>query len=200
MLYRKCPIPWGKLRYLSMPCPIEATIGRVGISEHNFIGLATCDDVAENDRYNRIVSNNIKFALFMRMTELSRSITGYSRNPFVQEPCRRWTSSWEFLAKSSTDLNEWVKTVSYHTNLEIEKFFSRIYCSVTSYAKNMKLDDIDHWRAIGEESTLIDLLRNYIALMGMSYNLQNYAYSKLWYHHIRLQGDFCKLAMQVLKK
>ena len=200
MLYRKCPIHWGKLRYLSMPCPTEATLGRVGISEHNFIGLVTDNDVVENNRYNEIILNNIKFSLFMRMAELSRSITGYSQNPFVKAPCRQWTSSWEFLTKSTTDLNDWMKIVSYHTNLDVEKFFSRIYCAITAYAKNTMLDDVHHWRAIGDEATHIDHLRNYIGLMGMSYNLQNYAYSKLWYHHIRLQGDFCKLAMQVLKK
>ena len=200
MLYRKCPVSWGRMRYLSMPCPTEGTLGRVGISEHSFIGLATANDVVENDRYNQIVLHNIKFGIFMRMAELSRSITGYSQNPFIKAPCRQWTSSWEFLTKSTTDLNEWVRSVTYHANLDIEKFFSKIYCAITAYAKNMKLDDSDHWRAIGDESTLIDHLRNYISLMALSYNLQHYAYSKLWYHYIRLQADFCKLAMQVLKK
>ena len=40
MIYRKCPVAWGSMRYLAMPCPIEVGIGRNGITEHGFIGMA----------------------------------------------------------------------------------------------------------------------------------------------------------------
>ncbi len=200
MLYRRSPVPWVKLRYLAMPCPKAVTLGRVGITEHNFTGLCTENDIVENDRYNRILLRNIKFGLFMRMMELSRSVTGFSKNPLTNGACREWADSWEFLTETTTDLAQWTKTVAFHVNLDISKFFSTVHASITTYVKDMKLRDTDHWRAIGEELTLIDHLKNWIALLQNSYNLQHNAYLKLWYHHIRLQGDFCKLAMQVVKK
>ena len=100
----------------------------------------------------------------------------------------------------AVNLNDWMRIVSYQTNLDIGKFFCTIQSSITRYAEDLKLYDDRHWRSLGEENRLIDHLRNWAALLAMSYNLQFNAYSKLWYHHIRLQGDFCKLFQQVLKK
>ena len=200
MIYRKCSIAWGGMSYLAMPCPIEVGIGKRGITEHGFIGMAVENDVCENDRYNQILLGNVKFALFMRMMELSRSVTGFSKNHLVTGKASRWTKSWSFLIDTPVALNEWMRIVSYHTNLDVQKFFSTIQSSITTYAKDLKLYDDQHWRSIGEETRLIEHLRNWVALMAMSYNLQHNAYSKLWYHHIRLQGDFCKLVQQVLKK
>ncbi len=199
-LYRLCPVAWNSLRYLLLPSIRKQGTGRVGFAEHKFIQLATDEDVTDTPRYNRILLDNLKFGFLMRMMHLTSEMTGFYRNPLIKQPAATWTNSWDFLKNSSASLPDWLRMIGLEANNDVDAYFCYMKTCITTYARDMKLEDSEFWRRNGEENILIDHLYNWQSLTAASYNLLSMAFKNLWFHFIRCQTDLALLCSQVIEK
>ena len=189
---------WGQFSYISVPFPRQITGGRLSYMEHGCAGLASTTEITDTDRYNAIITKNLKFTFFLSQQLLQRGVTGFSTNTLADGPASIWSQSWEFLSESNCDLEMLVSVMCFETDQHIMKFFNVIREGIGKFVGNLKLNDNRAW--LGENAVLIGHLRTWIALLAMSHNLSQYAYRRLWADFVRVKRDFARLCDTVIKK
>ena len=201
-IYRRCPVNWGELEYMQMPCARRPGGDKqIGYSEHSVAAMATEDDFADCQRYNSVILRNAKFAFFKQNMYLQAAIMGMYKNPFIRDNSKsEWVNNWDFIENSRCSLAEWIKVLNFEANSEVLAFIAYFKTAVRKYATDLKLEDSRHWERANEEGVYIAHLLMWIKMTNTSFNICYHALTTVWTHLVKTQMDMGRLIEMMINK
>ena len=148
LLYRDFPISWCDFPYLNAPVPCVSGSTNVAFVEHGDVSRVTAEQIFENDRYNRIMGENFKFAFHIRHMEMTSGITGFYKGPgeFGNRP--GWSHLWQIIRDSRTSVTDFVRRMSIESNKDHMAFHQAIKSDIQKFHDSLRLDQPNIWKPL----------------------------------------------------